>query len=40
MCGKASTMSKKDVEVKRLLLGRPTNNVKMGIVGLPNVGKR
>ena len=29
------TMSKKkgDVEVKRVLLGRPSNNVKMGIVG-------
>mmetsp|Transcript_2278 Transcript_2278/g.3802 ORF Transcript_2278/g.3802 Transcript_2278/m.3802 type:complete len:392 (+) Transcript_2278:77-1252(+) len=24
---------------KRVLLGRPSNNVKMGIVGLPNVGK-
>lgn len=25
--------------VKKILLGRPSNNVKMGIVGLPNVGK-
>lgn len=25
--------------VKKVLLGRPSNNVKMGIVGLPNVGK-
>jgi hypothetical protein len=24
---------------KKVLLGRPGNNVKMGIVGLPNVGK-
>ena len=24
---------------KMMLLGRPSNNVKMGIVGLPNVGK-
>lgn len=24
---------------KKVLLGRPSNNVKMGIVGLPNVGK-
>jgi len=26
-------------EVEQLVLGRPGNNVKMGIVGLPNVGK-
>lgn len=25
--------------MKKVLLGRPSNNVKMGIVGLPNVGK-
>lgn len=24
---------------KRIILGRSTNNLKMGIVGLPNVGK-
>ena len=31
---------KKVVEEERVvLLGRPGNNVKMGIVGLPNVGK-
>ena len=30
---------KKEVEERRLKLGRPGNNVKMGIVGLPNVGK-
>lgn len=30
---------KKAVEVEELRLGRPGNNVKMGIVGLPNVGK-
>jgi hypothetical protein len=30
---------KKDEEEDRVLLGRPGNNVKMGIVGLPNVGK-
>lgn len=30
--------SKEDAE-PRVLLGRPGNNVKMGIVGLPNVGK-
>ena len=35
-------MSKKGkgtVEERRIILGRPGNNVKMGIVGLPNVGK-
>ncbi len=25
--------------MKKVLLGRPSNNVSMGIVGLPNVGK-
>ena len=25
--------------VQKPLLGRPSNNLKMGIVGLPNVGK-
>jgi hypothetical protein len=25
--------------VKKVVLGRPSNNVKMGVVGLPNVGK-
>jgi len=33
-------MSKKKEEVKeRVILGRPSNNLRMGIVGLPNVGK-
>ncbi|KAI8819814.1 P-loop containing nucleoside triphosphate hydrolase protein [Fimicolochytrium jonesii] len=30
---------KKQVAVEKPLLGRPGNNLKMGIVGLPNVGK-
>lgn len=30
---------KKDVEPPKVLLGRPGNTLKMGIVGLPNVGK-
>jgi obg-like ATPase 1 len=30
---------KAEDEEPRILLGRPTNSVKMGIVGLPNVGK-
>ncbi|EQC29639.1 GTP-binding protein YchF [Saprolegnia diclina VS20] len=30
---------KKKEEVPKVYLGRPTNNVKIGIVGLPNVGK-
>jgi obg-like ATPase 1 len=30
---------KKKEEEKRVYLGRPTNNVKIGIVGVPNVGK-
>lgn len=30
---------KKAVEPPKVLLGRPGNNLKMGIVGLPNVGK-
>lgn len=29
----------KDAKPAKILLGRPGNNVKMGIVGLPNVGK-
>ena len=33
-------MSKKTAEAEEVpLLGRPSNNVKIGIVGLPNVGK-
>jgi len=30
---------KKAEEVKRIILGRPSNNLKIGIVGVPNVGK-
>ncbi len=30
---------KKEEEEEKPLLGRPGNHVKMGIVGLPNVGK-
>jgi len=30
---------KGDIEEKKLMLGRPGNTLKMGIVGLPNVGK-
>jgi len=30
---------KKEGEKERILLGRPSNNLKAGIVGLPNVGK-
>ena len=30
---------KKQVEEKKILLGRPGNNLKTGIVGLANVGK-
>jgi len=30
---------KKEEEKPRVLLGRPTNNVKAGLVGMPNVGK-
>ncbi|KAI8807929.1 P-loop containing nucleoside triphosphate hydrolase protein [Cladochytrium replicatum] len=30
---------KKDAKVEKPMLGRPSNNLKMGIVGLPNVGK-
>lgn len=26
-------------ETKKVMLGRPGNNVKVGIVGVPNVGK-
>jgi obg-like ATPase 1 len=25
--------------VRKVLLGRPSNNVKLGVVGVPNVGK-
>ncbi|KAI8388601.1 GTP-binding protein YchF [Radiomyces spectabilis] len=30
---------KKNVKEEKLLLGRPSNNLKIGVVGLPNVGK-
>lgn len=30
---------KKAASEQKLLLGRPSNNLKMGVVGLPNVGK-
>lgn len=30
---------KKDVEVKKIPLGRPSNNLKLGVVGVPNAGK-
>lgn len=30
---------KKKAQPDRILLGRPTNNVKIGLVGMPNVGK-
>ena len=30
---------KKNEAVKKVLLGRPTNSVKIGLVGMPNVGK-
>ena len=30
---------KKDVGENKTLLGRPGNNLKIGVVGLPNVGK-
>ena len=30
---------KKQQNEPKLLLGRPSNNLKMGVVGLPNVGK-
>ena len=32
-------MCRKDQVVEKPFLGRPGNHVKMGIVGLPNVGK-
>jgi len=32
-------MSKKGEEVSKIVLGRPSNSLKMGVVGLPNVGK-
>jgi len=35
----AAVSKKKGEEKPRVLLGRPTNNLTMGIVGLPNVGK-
>jgi len=31
--------NKKVEEVKKIILGKPGNTLKMGIVGLPNVGK-
>jgi obg-like ATPase 1 len=30
---------KKEEEAPRVILGRPSNSLKLGIVGLPNVGK-
>lgn len=30
--------SKKDAPTERVLLGRPSNNLSMGVVGLPNIG--
>ena len=30
---------KKEVAEKKVLLGRPSNHLRMGLVGLPNVGK-
>lgn len=30
--------SKKDVPTEKVLLGRPSNNLSMGVVGLPNIG--
>jgi len=30
---------KKEEEGPKVLLGRPTNSLRMGLVGLPNVGK-
>lgn len=30
---------KKEEEVKKVILGRASNTLKMGLVGLPNVGK-
>lgn len=30
---------KSKTDEPRVLLGRPSNNLKMGVVGLPNVGK-
>jgi obg-like ATPase 1 len=30
--------AKKGVKEEKILLGRPSNNLKVGIVGLPNVG--
>jgi obg-like ATPase 1 len=30
---------KKAVKEEKILLGRPSNNLKIGVVGLPNVGK-
>jgi len=34
-----ASKKKEEVPPPRILLGRPTNNLKMGVVGLPNVGK-
>ena len=36
---KKTKKSKQIEEEKELVLGRPGNTLKMGIVGLPNVGK-
>merc|ERR1711934_32914 len=36
---RTESMGKKDQVVEKPFLGRPGNHVKMGIVGLPNVGK-
>jgi len=30
--------SKKDAPTEKVLLGRPSNNLSMGVVGLPNIG--
>jgi obg-like ATPase 1 len=30
---------KKSVKEEKAMLGRPSNNLKIGVVGLPNVGK-
>src|SRR3546814_571441 len=35
----ASKKKKAQEEERKVMLGRPGNNVKIGIVGLPNVGK-
>lgn len=30
--------NKKDESTEKVLLGRPSNNLSMGVVGLPNIG--